>query len=296
LLGLGDSDMLPLVPMYLRYLYYALWIAPVPVFVCLAAVMVRRKLHKTLPFFFTLAVFQLADFGIKFYCYHRSEQEYFYAYWTLSALEILIGFGVIYEVFTSVFRPFDGLRELGAVLFRWAALVLVFFAVLMASNGLPVAGQRITATIVNLDRSIQVMQCGLVLLMILCSSYLGLTWKHRIFGIAAGMGINAAVELIAVTVLANLGQEMANTVRLAKMATYSLSALLWMGYIYAGEEERQPAQQLARARGWDYALAALHPSGDGPALPLIEDVVERVWKEANGKSKPGAQPPHQAEQ
>ena len=89
---------------------------------------------------------------------------------------------------------------------------------------------------------------------------------------------------------------MANTVRLAKMATYNLSALLWMGYIYAGEEERRPAQQLARARGWDYALAtAVHPSDQGQALPLIEDVVERVWKETNGKSKPGA-PPQSADQ
>jgi hypothetical protein len=28
----------------------------------------------------------------------------------------------------------------------------------------------------------------------------------------------------------------------------------------------------------------------------IEDVVERVWKETNGKSKPGAQPPRNADQ
>jgi hypothetical protein len=274
-----------------------LWFLPVPVLVCLVATMVRRKINTELPLFFAFVLFQLAELLLGALFYRMSYAHYFYAYWTMAALEILIGFGVIYEVFTSIFRPFDGLSKLGAVLFRWAALVLVIFAVLMASNGTPIPGQRITSAIVNLDRSIQVMQCGLVLLTILCSSYLGLTWKHRIFGVAAGMGINAAVDMIAVTILANLGQEMATTVRLAKMATYSLSALLWMGYIYAGVEERQPARRLARARGWDYALAAaLHPADQGQALPLIEDVVERVWKEANGKSKSGGPPPQNADQ
>jgi hypothetical protein len=278
--------MLRLALMSLRILYYALWIAPVPVFVSLAAVMVRRRLHKTMPLFFALTIFQLVDFAVLFVCYHQAQSDYFYAYWTMAALEIAIGFGVIYEIFTSVFRPFEGLRELGAVLFRWAAVVLVIFAVLMACSGTPVPGQRITSAVLNLDRSIRVMQCGLVLLMVLGSSYLGLTWKHKIFGIAAGLGINAAVDLIVVTVLANLGQDAANSVRLAKMASYNLAALMWMGYIYAGATERRPAKQLAYGQRWDYALAtALHPSGESPSLPLIENVVERVWKEANGKSQ-----------
>ncbi len=271
--------------MNLRYLYYALWIAPVPVFVCLAVLLRRRKAHQQMPLFFAFVIFQFIDFTITFYSYHRSQLEFFYAYFALAAVSIGLGFGVLYEVFSGVFHPLAELRQLGAVLFRWATLVLVLAAVLLATTAVPASGNRIFATILNLERSVEVMQCGIVLLILLCSSYLGLTLRHRIFGIALGFGIMAAVDLIAVTMLASMGQQVATFIKLAKMVAYNLSALLWVGYVYAGRVEVEPAKRLAHAERWDYALAAvLHPGIDAPALPLIEDVVERVWAQANGKS------------
>ena len=182
--------------MSLRIVYYVLWIAPVAVFLCLAAMMLRRKLHKEYPLFFAFVVLQVADFAIGFSAYHISQRDYFYAYWTLAGLGIGISFGVLYEVFTGVFRPFADLREFGGVLFRWAALVLLLAAVLLMTTARPPANTAVFALILNLMRSLEVMQCGLVLLMLLCSSYLGITLRHRIFGIALGFGIIAAVDLI----------------------------------------------------------------------------------------------------
>lgn len=283
--------------MTLRSIYYVLWFVPVPVFVCLAVMMFRRKLHKQLPIFFGFAVFQVWMFLSDFYFYHHSTVQYFYSYWTTAAIGIGIGFGVIYEVFTVVFRPFIGLRELGAILFRWAALVLLLAAVLLATTARPAGTSPLLATLLNGMRSVEVMQCGLVLLMLLCSSYLGLTLRHRIFGIALGFGIIAAVDLIAVTFLANLGEQAVTFVRLSKMVAYNLSALLWLGYVYAGEVECRPAKQLVYAERWDYALAtALHPGEESPALPLIENVVERIWQQTNGHSKLPGNPPKTADQ
>jgi hypothetical protein len=271
--------------MNLRYLYYALWSAPVPVFVCLAVMLRRRKLHQQMPLFFAFVIFQFIDFTVTFYSYHRSQLEFFYAYFALAAVSMALGFGVLYEVFSGVFRPLGELRHLGAVLFRWATLVLVLAATLVATTATAAAGNRIFATILNLERSVEVMQCGMVLLILLCSSYLGLTLRHRIFGIALGFGLMAAVDLIAVTVRATLGYDTRIFAQLVKMVAYNLSALLWVGYVYAGRVAVEPAKRLAHAERWDYALAAvLHPGIDAPALPLIEDVVERVWAQANGNS------------
>lgn len=289
--------MLPAALMALRYIYYALWIAPVPVFVCLAAMMLRRKLHRQMPLFFSFTVLQLADFTIGFYTYHRSQLDYFYVYWTLAAVGTGMSFAILYEIFATVFRPFRELRELGSVLFRWATLVLLLATVLLATTTTPFAGNRLFASLLNLERSVEVMQCGLVLLMLLCSSYLGLTLKHRIFGVGLGFGIIAALDLIAVTAFANLGQQAGVFFQLAKMVAYNVSALLWLGYIYAGEVECKPAKQFAYAERWDYALAAaLHPGTASPALPLIEDTVERVWKQANGHSKQPPDSPQSADQ
>jgi hypothetical protein len=278
--------------------YYTLWITPAAGFVGLAGMMLRRRLHKELPLFFAFVVIQVADFAIGFSAYHISQRDYFYAYWTLAALGIAISFGVLYEVFTGVFRPFGDLREFGAVIFRWAALVLALAAILLAASSRPVPGStQLFTVIMNLMRSVELMQCGLVLLMLLCSSYLGITLRHRIFGIALGFGIIAAVDLIVVAVLSNFGLQAKTFVQIGKMATYNLAALLWTGYVYAGEVERRPEKQLIYAERWNFALAAaMHPGNDAASLPRIEDTVERVWKQANGHSKNPKGPAHGADQ
>jgi hypothetical protein len=290
--------MLNFAPMSLRLVYYALWIAPVAVFACLAALMLRRKLHKELPLFFAFVIFQIADFAIGFTAYRISQRDYFYAYWTMAALGTAISFGVLHEVFAGVFRPFAGLRQFGGVLFRWAALVLALAAILLAADSRPMPGStRVFTTIMSLMRSVELMQCGLVLLMLLCSSYLGIALRHRIFGIALGFGIIAAVDLILVALLSSFGLQAKVFVQISKMAVFNLSALLWMGYVHAGAVERQPEKQLIYAERWNFALAtALHPGNDAVSLPRIEDTVERVWKQANGHSKNPKPPGHGVDQ
>lgn len=294
---MGRRSYAPFRAMSLRIVYYVLWIAPVAVFVCLAAMMLRRKLHKEFPLFFAFVVFQVADFVVAFSAFHVSDRQYFYAYWTLAALSMSLCFAVLYEVFAGVFRPFADLREFGGVLFRWAALVLLLAAVLLMTTARPPAKTQLFAVILNLTRSVEVMQCGLVLLMLLCSSYLGITLRHRIFGIALGFGIIAAVDLIVVAVLSNFGLQAKTFVQVSKMLAYNLSALLWVGYVYAGEVERRPEKQLIYAERWNFALAtALHPGNDVASLPRIEDTVERVWKQANGHSKKPKGPADGADQ
>jgi len=281
----------------LRFVYYALWIAPAGAFVCLAAMMLRRKLQKEVPVFFAFVVFQVADFAIGFFTYHRSQLLYFYAYWTLAAVGIVFGFGVLHEIFVGVFRPFADLRELGGVLFRWAAMVLGAAALLIAANSGPFPGWHVVAVILNVVRSVEIMQCGLVLLMLLCSAYLGITLRHRIFGIALGFGVTAAMDLIAVAVFANFGSHSQTFFQLSRMAACNLSALLWVGYVFAGEVERRPSKQFMHAERWNFALATAMRSGnDGVSLPLIEDTVERVWRQANGHSKNPNGPAHNSDQ
>ncbi len=269
----------------LRYVYYGLWVAPALVFAFLTVVMLRRGLRKKYPFFFTYAVYQVLGFGIQFYTYHRSQLQYFYAYWTLAALSIALGLAVIYEVFTDVFRPFSELRDLGAVLFRWAALVLVLAAVLIMATSETAHLYRVFATVVTLERSIRVMQCGLVLLMLLCSSYLGLSARSRIFGISVGFGLIAATDLISLTVLAEFGKAVLNYVNLTKMAVYLGASLLWTAYMALPEPGRAGEMRFATPERWELGLvAATHGPDASPALPQIVDTVERVWRKTNGKS------------
>src|SRR5689334_3285561 len=127
----------------LRAIYYLLWIAPAIMFCALAVLMARRGLRKSYPFFFLYAVNQVLCFIVQFAVYHKFPSQYFYAYWTMAGISVLLALTVIYEVFLEVFRPLEGLRDLGKVLFRWAAAVLVVAAALMVLAGPPANGSLV---------------------------------------------------------------------------------------------------------------------------------------------------------
>src|SRR5262249_28192294 len=108
-----------------QLLYYALWIAHPVLQAGIAAVMLRRKLHRKFMFFFAYIVGEFLTFVVIFPANMRHNYTaYFYLYWTTNAISVFLGFMVIYEVFSDVFRPFHTLRDLGTVLFKWAGLVM----------------------------------------------------------------------------------------------------------------------------------------------------------------------------
>ena len=279
----------------MRAIYYALWIAPALTFTVLAVIMAKRKQRQSFPYFFSYAIFQVISFAIQFATYHRgSRVEYFWAFWTLAALSVGISFAVIYEVFTELFRPFEGLRDLGAVLFRWAAAVLVVAAALMVLVNSAPPARMVMGAIVALERSVRVMQCGLVLLIILCAPYLGLKVRHRVFGIGAGFGIMAAIDLIAIAAVGRfeLSAHTQMYYNLAKMAAYNVAGVLWCSYFLRPEPARGPVLQLAPSERWNFALsAALHPQSASPSLPLIMGVVDRAFEKISHERR-GIGPTH----
>jgi hypothetical protein len=281
----------------LRAIYYVLWVAPALTFSVLTYIMVSRKQRTNYPYFFSYAIFQVISFPIQFTTYHKP-LLYFWSFWTLAALSVGIGFAVIYEVFVQIFRPFEGLRDLGSVLFRWAAAVLVVAAALMVLVGpasdASTSSKIALSCVVALERSVRVMQCGLVLLMMLCAPFLGLHWRHRVFGIGAGFGLLAATDLIAVAVLGRLGYSAQIFYNLARMAAYNAAAVTWCTYFLRPEPARGPALQLSPSDRWNFALsAAMHPQSASPSLPLIMGVVDRAFERINERRGSG---PSQADQ
>lgn len=266
----------------MRAIYYVLWVAPALTFTVLAFIMARQKQRGRYPYFFSYAIFQVVSFAIQFTTYHwASRVQYFWAFWTLAALSVGISFAVIYEVFGEIFHPFEGLRDLGTVLFRWAAAVLVVAATLMVLATPTPSKSVFLSAIVSLERSVRVMQCGMVLLMILCAPYLGLKMRHRVFGVGAGFGVVAAIDLLAIAAVGRFGYSPQAQMyyNLAKMAAYNLAAIFWCGYFLRPEPARGPVVQLAPSERWNFAIsAAMHPQSSAPSLPLIMGVVDRAFE------------------
>jgi len=94
-----------------------LWCAQPLLQSAVALVLLRRKLNKQFPVFFSYVLAQIGIFVLTFPLRSADNYEwFFYAYWMGAAVSALLSFRVIHEVFLDVFRPYHTLKDLGTVL------------------------------------------------------------------------------------------------------------------------------------------------------------------------------------
>lgn len=269
----------PRQPMH-HLLEYVLWAAGPVAQIALLAIMGQRKLRKEFPVFFSYTVFCIISTVALFFFYRSGPAAYFSAYWTSSGLSMLFGLAVIHEIFVYSFRPYSTLMDFGRLLFRWAAAVVTLVAIIMALGSHSSAMSLLLEAILVTGRSVRVMQCGLVLLLILFASHLGLSWRSRVFGIALGFGCFSAVELISFTLRARFGYiEGVNTVMsIAAQASYLCAIALWTTYMLAPEPARKELTYLPQSAQWNFALGGVaHSTAGGPLfLTNVESTVERI--------------------
>lgn len=201
--------------------------------------MLRRKLRAEFPFFFTYTAFDVVSFFVLYSVYHLAPNSYFKAYWTMSALSSIQGFLVIYEVFTYAIRPYAGLRDLGKVLFRWVAMLVVLAGSLMAISSTGMSGRYLMAAITEMERAVRLMQCGLLLFIFCCSNYLGLTWRNFAAGTALGYGIYASTSLVGFSLRVQFGSRWDSTLSTITTVSYAVCALIWLAYSAMPEKALQ---------------------------------------------------------
>ena len=257
-------------------LYYALWMAHPTLQLGIAALMVRRGLHRKFKFFFGYILIQLITFALVFPAYWRSSSLVFNLYWFCEALSVAFGFAVIHEVFVDVFRPFHTLRDLGTVLFKWAALVMLLVAGVVSlstsSTGLAPLIQALTTG----QRCVRVVQVGMVLFLLFFSSYVGVSRRQHSFGIALGFGAYAAIELTLIS--SWVGNHLADPwMSIVNMVAFNCSLVVWLAYVATKSPARNASTVLLQPQRWEQSLSDIqHPLAGDSLIPMFEGMVDRA--------------------
>lgn len=255
--------------MRVRALDYVLWCITPCLMTVIAACMYRRRLYKDFPYFFNYVIFQVLSFLIEFPL--RNWANYFYVYWTIQALSIVVSFAVLLEIFRDSFRPYEALRDLSLILFRWCALVVLLVAGMWAITSW--RGNQIdniTNAIFLVDRSVRMMQCGLVLFLLLFSEYLGISRRNVLFGIAVGFGFFAAVNMLVVTALSHNSMLSKHSLSRISAAAYIVSMFIWLAYTALPSTVRSGAKTVDASQKWDQAL------DDARNAPLAVSVLDTM--------------------
>lgn len=259
--------------------------------VVVLATMVRKNLRRHFPIFFAYIAWVLLTGVVQAFAYRLGPVTYFYVYWSLNAVAMMLGFGVLYEVFANVLKPYSALIDLSRLLFVWAGIFLLLAAV---TTGLASGGSeptRIYSSVMLFERIVRLMQCGLLLLLMIFDSRLGLSWRNYGMGIALGFGSYAAIDLIVsyLSIHCSCGQGGAETLGMVDSSAYLASTAFWVIVLALPQPSRKtvldsPARLIFQR--WNEALlasplasrtneiAAMSPVES--FLPGVERTVERV--------------------
>ncbi|HXP16563.1 MAG TPA: hypothetical protein VN868_05645 [Terriglobales bacterium] len=261
----------------------ALWIAHPVLELAVVGAMWRRKLYRAFPIFFTYVGFQILIFAVLFpLSRYGPYAVYFYLFWACSAVNLVLGFMIIHEIFLDVFRNYHTLRDLGSVMFKWAALVMLLVAFVVAASNSGHDQEPIMEAITTVQRCVRVAQCGLVLFLIVFSRYLGVSWRQQSFGIALGVGGFATAELGTLALYAG-GPMSQVSVTAINLVAYNLAIAVWFAYALLESPARASETILFTPHRWERSLGDLHrPAQDDSLIPMFESMVDRALSRTQG--------------
>jgi hypothetical protein len=258
-----------------------LWCAQPVLQLTIAVVFWRRKLHKQFPVFFAFLVTQVVNFSVIFPLWLTGNYDiYFIPFWVGEAINAILGFKVIHEIFIDVFRPYHTLKDLGTLLFKWAGVVMLLVSVVVAfSNSFDQS--PLVHALSTLQRSVRIVQFGLILFLLLFSRFLGVSRKQVSFGISLGFGLFAGVELL-LYALNSGGFVHLNQMNKINSLTYFASMLTWLAYSLSRKEVREPGLNRLQTERWAQGLSDLqHNEASDSLIPMFEGMVERAFSRSS---------------
>jgi hypothetical protein len=259
---------------------FALWLITPLLQAGVLVAMFRRGLQKDYPYFFYYTILQVASVPVLGLVMFYSYSAYYYAYYVNLGLSVLISFAVLQEIFKDAFRPYENLRDLSVILFRWSALVVFLVAVMWAINAAHNADNGVFTEIMMLsDRSVRLMQCGLVFFLLLFNEYLGIPHRSMLFGISLGFGLFASVNMLVATALSHHGTITSPALSRINSVAYLVAVGIWFGYTLAAAPSQSRARQeaLQRSRVVDSALSEARVAPVDSLLITMEETVQKLF-------------------
>lgn len=258
-------------------LQLALWISQPILQAMIGYALFCRKLHKQFPAFFVYTLAQIVFFALTF-PFRENYSVYFGVYYCAAALNVILAFKIIHEVFFDVFRRYPALRDLGAALFRWAAMIMILVSVVMISV-IPGTDDPVRQTISVVQICVDIVQCGLVIFLLSFAQNLGASSRCQSFGIAVGFGLCSGPELLTHALHHGLHIH-GMTTTLINMISYEVSLVVWL--VYPLLYKYQNTTPILVPQRWDEALMELQPHKEAESLiPMFEHMVEQAFSKTH---------------
>jgi hypothetical protein len=121
---------------------------------------------------------------------------YFYSYWPVFVVQAILMVLVVYGIYNLALAPFEPLKKLGSIVFRWIAAIAVAVTIGVAIGPHSLGASYIGNLVGQLLQTASVLTLCLLVFVCFALRPLGLTERSRAFGASLGIGTLAAAQLV----------------------------------------------------------------------------------------------------
>ena len=248
---------------FLVKLWHWLWFAQTGGHVALLVALLWRKIYQEFPAF----VFYVASAGVLSatllvlnYAPQFTGDQYFSAFLGTVAVLTALRFAIVYELLGRVLAEYPALSGVGRSMFAWASIVLMLIAIGFAWLAPAGGSGHLMAVIYLLNRTADLLVCGLLVLLFMFRTYFNLTWRSYAFGVAFGLGVSASTDLAADAIRSQVEPITRNlNTHLLDALTQGAalcSVLIWAAYLLARENKPQIRRNMPKhdLENWNQEL------------------------------------------
>jgi hypothetical protein len=179
------------------------YLVPFALLVLVATLLCRRRLFSVYPAFFLYVCFSVVRTAVLLVVALRFTQThkmslynlYFYIYWWTEPLSVVLTFVIIYRVFAATLAPYALLRRWTPVLYMLALAAALLLAIFVVPA--EIRSRGIMHIAVPLWQASTFLRTGLLAVLFLVVFGIGIRVRDYLFGIAAGLGAEAGLPLVA---------------------------------------------------------------------------------------------------
>lgn len=165
---------------------------------------------------------------------------YFYFYGLSKTLGLTLGLGAIFEVFSHLLTPYPTLKKPAMAACSLAVLLLVAIGALVVYSQPSTDPASLMLPFLKAEEAVRILQVGLVVFLCLFAGFFRLHWRQTEFGIALGMGVFAAIDLVAVGLGTYYGESARMATSMMALLAFDSALVVWLAYLIPARVPRIP--------------------------------------------------------
>ena len=223
-----------------RTIQDVLWLLPAILQLGIVASMLHKRLVREFPAFWCYLVLELLRTAVLFAIGNDRAHyaTYFYTFWRTEVVSCLLEFAVIIEIFHKAFAKHLGLQRRGTSLLQLSLIVLIVIAVIVALRSPGGDANRMVAGILILKQAESFLRLGLIGALFSFVFIFGLRWSNYAVGIATGLAVEGAAEVVVWAVRTHYGRVANRMAMWTLLGAGCFQTLLWATYFFRRQENR----------------------------------------------------------